>query len=48
MVMAAKTKAKVDVVTAYVPFWATYRQALCGMAGQAGFSYAVAWPNKPE
>jgi hypothetical protein len=28
--------------------WANYRQALRDITGQAGFSYDVAWPTKPD
>ena len=28
--------------------WATYRQALRDITGQAGFPNEVTWPNKPE
>lgn len=30
------------------PEWATYRQALRDITGQAGFPYSVVWPTKPE
>ena len=30
------------------PEWATYRQALRDITGQAGFPYSVVWPVKPE
>ncbi|MGA0926878.1 MAG: phage tail assembly chaperone [Burkholderiaceae bacterium] len=30
------------------PAWASYRQALRDITGQAGFPYAVTWPTKPE
>lgn len=30
------------------PAWATYRQALRDITGQAGFPYSVVWPTKPE
>ena len=30
------------------PEWATYRQALRDITGQAGFPYAVTWPTKGE
>ena len=28
--------------------WASYRQALRDITGQAGFPYSVVWPTKPE
>ena len=28
--------------------WASYRQALRDITGQAGFPYEVIWPTKPE
>ena len=31
-----------------MPAWATYRQALRDISGQAGFPYSVEWPTKPE
>lgn len=30
------------------PAWASYRQALRDITGQAGFPYEVIWPTKPE
>ena len=30
------------------PEWASYRQALRDITGQAGFPYAVTWPTKGE
>lgn len=30
------------------PAWASYRQALRDITGQAGFPYSVVWPTKPE
>jgi hypothetical protein len=30
------------------PAWASYRQALRDITGQAGFPYAVTWPTTPE
>jgi len=29
------------------PAWASYRQALRDITGQAGFPYSVNWPTKP-